>query len=72
MNQESELIHLTPNEIKLILTNHIKHQGYEVDVIQFVHSDNSENCFLGVNAIVKPKKLETRRIHRQSELYYGC
>ena len=72
MNPETELLHLTPNEIKLILTNHIKHLGHEVELIQFVHSDNSENCFLGVNVLVKPKKLETRRNHRQSELYYGC
>jgi len=72
MKQTTELIHLTPTEIKRILTSHIKQQGYEVDLIQFVHSDDSENCFLGVNVIVKPKRLETRRNHQQNELYYGC
>lgn len=72
MKQETELIHLSPVEIKRILANHIKHQGYEVDLIQFVHSDNSENCFLGVNVIVKPKRLDNRRTIRQSDIYYGC
>ncbi len=72
MKQETELIHLTPIEIKRILTSHIKQQGYEVDLIQFIHTDNSENCFMGVNVVVKPKRLETRQMPQQSELYYGC
>lgn len=72
MVQQTEFIHLSAVEIKRIITKHIESQGYDEVSVQFVHSDNSENCFLGINVVAKPKISNKLRTIHQSELYYGC
>lgn len=72
MVQQTEFMHLSVTEIKQIVTKHIESQGYDEVSVQFVHSDNSENCFLGINVVAKPKILDKLRTIRHNELYYGC